>query len=107
MASDRRGNTDGAVDRIIHEPSRYKIMALLYVVDNADFLFLQNQLELTPGNLSSHISKLEKVSYVKVEKRFEGKIPRTILSLTETGRVEFEQYRKTMIQMLGKLPDIS
>ncbi len=106
MVSANGGLPDGNIDRTIHEPTRYRIMALLYVVDNADFLFLQNQLDLTPGNLSSHLSKLEKAHYVKIEKKFEGKIPRTTLSLTEQGRTEFEHYRETMISMLGKLPDI-
>ena len=41
------------VDKVIHEPARYNVMALLYVVDRAEFLFVQNQTGLTPGNLSS------------------------------------------------------
>jgi len=106
MTSGNNKKTGADIDRIIHEPTRYKIMALLYVIEKADFLFLQNQLELTPGNLSSHLTKLEKVSFVKVDKHFEGKIPRTMLSLTRKGREEFAKYRETMMQMLGKLPEI-
>ncbi len=84
------------LDRLIHEPARYNIMALLYVVKRAEFLFVQNQTGLTPGNLSTHVSKLEAAEYVLVEKTFVGKQPRTLLSLTEKGREAFEDYREKM-----------
>ncbi|MCZ2808282.1 MAG: transcriptional regulator, partial [Candidatus Bathyarchaeota archaeon] len=45
-------------------------MSQLYVVESADFLFLQNQLQMTPGNLSSHLSKLEEAGYVEIVKEF-------------------------------------
>ena len=58
------------IDKLVHEPARYKIMAHLYVVEAADALFLQRQTELTWGNLSSHMKKLEDARYVKVKKEF-------------------------------------
>jgi len=108
MVSDKSNNSNSPVeiDRLIHEPTRYKIMALLYVVESAEFLFIQNQLQLSPGNLSSHLSKLESAAYVAIKKEFAGKIPRTKVSLTTSGRKQFEYYRETMIVMLGKLPKI-
>ena len=87
------------IDRLIHEPSRYNVMALLYVVDQADFLFVKNQTGLTPGNLSSHLSKLESAGYVAIEKSFVGKTPRTMLQLTLEGRQAFESYRSIMKQV--------
>ena len=48
------------LDKIIHEPNRLRLMAQLYVVEIADMIFLQQQLGLTWGNLSSHLSRLEK-----------------------------------------------
>jgi len=92
------------IDRVIHEPARFLIMSYLYVVDSADFLFLMNQTELTRGNLSSHLSKLEEAGYVNVQKEFVNKMPRTILSLTAKGRVAFDDYRKQMKQVLDNLP---
>jgi DNA-binding MarR family transcriptional regulator len=92
------------IDRVIHEPARFLIMAYLYVVDSADFLFLMNQTGLTRGNLSSHLSKLEEAGYVNVQKEFVNKMPRTILSLTAKGRVAFDDYRKQMKQVLDNLP---
>ncbi|HHL41614.1 MAG TPA: transcriptional regulator [Candidatus Bathyarchaeota archaeon] len=71
-------------------------MANLYVVDTADFLYLMNQLNLTFGNLSSHMSKLEEAGYINVEKEFQDKKPVTKLSLTDLGREAFEDYRQRM-----------
>jgi|WetSurMetagenome_2_1015567.scaffolds.fasta_scaffold155764_2 DNA-binding MarR family transcriptional regulator len=91
------------INRLIHEPSRYNIMALLYVVEGAEFLFVQHQTNLTPGNLSSHLSKLETAGYIEVKKEFVGKTPRTFLALTPLGRTVFENYRKNMRIILDNL----
>lgn len=84
------------LDRVIHEPGRLMIVALLYAVESSDFLYLQHETSMNKGTLSSHISRLEKEGYVKVEKTFRGKIPQTFLSLTRTGRNSFDVYRKTL-----------
>ena len=93
------------IDRVIYEPARFLIMAYLYVVDSADFLFLMNQTGLTRGNLSSHLSKLEIAGYVDIQKEFVNKMPRTILSLTEPGRTAFNDYRQQMKKVLEDLPE--
>lgn len=84
------------IDKIIHEPARLSIMAHLYVVDSADALFLQRQTQLSWGNLSSHMSKLESAGYIEVKKSFRGKKPSTMLKLTNKGRTAFENYKKQM-----------
>jgi DNA-binding MarR family transcriptional regulator len=95
----------GEIDRLIHEPARFQVTALLYVVESADFTFIMNQLGLTWGNLSAHITKLEEGGYVAVEKGFKGKRPQTMLSLTKAGRKAFQVYRQTMKQMLDDIPE--
>ena len=95
----------GEIDRLIHEPARFQVMALLYVIESADFTFIMNQLGLTWGNLSAHITKLEEGGYVIVEKRFKGKRPQTMLSLTKEGRKAFQTYRQTMKQLLDEIPE--
>jgi len=90
------------IDRLIHEPARLMIMAYLYVVDSADFLFLVRQTGLTLGNLSSHMSKLEAAGYIEVEKKFKGKKPHTMLRLTGEGRDAFRKYRQNMKQVIGE-----
>jgi DNA-binding transcriptional ArsR family regulator len=97
--------TIGDIDRLVHEPARLMIMALLYVVESADFTFLMSQTGLTWGNLSSHLSKLEEAGYVEVEKEFKGKKPHTMLHLTDEGRAAFREYRRSMKQVLDDLPD--
>ena len=80
-------------------------MAQLYVVQSADFLFIQNQTQMTPGNLSSHLSKLEDAGYVEVTKEFLDRKPHTALALTKKGRVAFKEYRKKVQQFVEKLPE--
>lgn len=84
------------IDKLIHEPVRLLLMAHLFVVESADFLYLMNQLGLTFGNLSSHMSKLEDAGYIEVEKEFVNKKPVTRLSLTDKGRNAFSDYRGRM-----------
>jgi DNA-binding MarR family transcriptional regulator len=93
------------LDRLIHEPARLMILAVLYVVESADFTFLMRQTGLTWGNLSSHMSKLEEAGYIEVEKTFKGKRPNTMLRLTEEGRSAFRDYRQSLKQVLDDLPD--
>ena len=88
------------LDRLIHEPARLTIVAVLYAVKEADFLYLQRETGLTKGNLSSHISKLEEADYLKVEKTYKGKLPLTLLTLTAEGRAAFELYRATLQRAL-------
>lgn len=93
----------GDVDRLVHEPARLMILMTLYAVKAADFTFLVNVTELTDGNLSSHLSKLEEAGYVAVEKGYARKKPRTTLRLTDTGRQAVDDYRRTMGKALQNL----
>ena len=92
--------TIAELDRVIHEPGRLMIVALLSAVNQADFLYLQHETGMNKGTLSSHISRLETEGYVTVEKTFRGKVPQTRLSLTRIGRVSFEEYRKMLKRSL-------
>ena len=93
-----------SIDKLIHEPARLAIMANLYVVESADFMFLMRRTDLTFGNLSSHLTKLEGAGYVKIEKTFKGKKPHTTIHLTRAGRTAFEEYRSSMRRMFEDLP---
>jgi DNA-binding MarR family transcriptional regulator len=84
------------VDRLIHEPARFVIVAILDAVESADFLYLQRETSLTKGNLSSHLAKLEEAGYVQIEKTYRGKIPLTLCRLTSTGRKAFAGYRQQL-----------
>ena len=93
------------VDRLVHEPGRLLVLATLAVVSRADFLYVMRETGLTQGNLSSHLAKLEAAGYVAVEKTFVGKLPRTTLSLTDTGRDALRAYRSQLMEVLGRLPE--
>ena len=88
------------VDRLIHEPSRSVILAVLSAVHSADFLYLLRETGLTKGNLTVHLSKLEAAGYIKIEKTYRGKLPLTLCSLTEDGKLAFENYRKQLKHFL-------
>jgi DNA-binding transcriptional ArsR family regulator len=89
------------LDRVIHEPARLMLVALLAAVQEADFLWLQHESGLTKGNLSSHLAKLEEAGYVDVQKTFKGKIPWTVLRLTRAGKAAFDGYKKRMTGLLA------
>ncbi len=93
------------VDRLIHEPARLMIVAILYAADQADFLYLLRETGLTKGNLSAHLARLEEAGYVKIEKTYRGKIPCTICSLTVTGRAAFHEYRARLKRAVDSMPD--
>lgn len=109
MPPTEMGGTDlqpiADIDRLVHEPARLMILAILYVVESADFLFLMRQTGLTKGNLSSHMGKLEAAGYIDIKKEFVDKIPRTLLRLTDKGREAFQTYRQGMIQVLEDLAE--
>lgn len=88
------------VNRLVHEPARLKILAYLSVVESADFVFLISHTGLTMGNLSTHMSKLEKAGYIKVEKEIKDNRTHTILSLTSMGQEAFNHYRANMLEFL-------
>lgn len=81
-------------DRLIHQPSRLAIMAVLAGCESADFVYLQNATELTQGTLSKHLKKLEEAGYLAIEKSFKGSYPNTTVSLTAEGRGAFREYRR-------------
>ena len=94
MDTDFRSLTE--LDRLIHEPARLLIVTILSTVESADFLFLQRETDLTKGNLSAHLRKLEEAEYVNIEKTFKGKLPLTVCKLTKAGQEAFEKYRLQM-----------
>lgn len=98
MTSDLRSLTE--VDRLLHEPARAVITAILAAVESADFVFLQRETGLTKGNLSTHLRRLEEAGYIEIQKTFRGKYPLTLCRLTERGRAAFEQYRRTLSQFV-------
>jgi len=83
------------IDTIIHQPARLKIMASLMTLEpgeQVDFVYLREILKLTDGNLGAHLLKLEQARYIKVEKTFVARKPRSFISITTKGRSAFENH---------------
>jgi DNA-binding MarR family transcriptional regulator len=79
---------------------RLGIMSILVVNEKIDFSVLKEMLELTDGNLASHIAALEKLKYVEVAKQFIGKKPNTSYFLTNEGRKAFSQHLNALENLI-------
>jgi DNA-binding MarR family transcriptional regulator len=90
------------LDRVIHEPGRLMIVALLSGIEEADFLYLLHETGLNKGTLSSHLARLEEAGYVEITKTYRGKVPQTILKLTHEGHKAFRQYREMLHEALAQ-----
>lgn len=94
------------LDRLIHEPARLAIIAVLSACQSADFKYLLNATGLTKGNLSSQLSKLEESGYITIRKGFQGKYTHTDCALTPEGRRMFitylQQYEALMRRLNGE-----
>ena len=84
------------VDRILHEPARAAIMAVLMGVESADFKFLLEMTQLTKGNLSVHAKKLQEADYIRIEKSFQNNYPHTEYRVTKKGKAAFQEYIKRL-----------
>lgn len=87
------------LDRLIHEPSRLAILTVLSSVEAADFVFVQRATQLTNGNLSSHLTKLEQAGLVAIEKRFLEKKPNTNIAITTLGRQRIARHWQQLDQL--------
>ena len=89
------------INRLFESKVRLGIMSLLVVNDSVDFNTLKQYLEVTDGNLASHISSLEKAKYVKVNKSFIGKKPNTTYSVTAGGRRAFNEHLDALERLIS------
>src|SRR5262249_25427123 len=80
------------LDPLLHERGRLAIVSVLAAVESLTFTELRDQLEMTDGNLSVHLQKLEEKGYVSIDKQFVGRRPQTTLRLTPPGRRAFTRY---------------
>ena len=75
-------------------------MSILMVNDSVEFSTLKEMLDITDGNLASHISALEKIEYVNVTKQFIGKKPNTTYSVTKLGKKAFNEHLDALEKLL-------
>ena len=90
------------IDEMIHQRTRLAIMAALSGVAELEFNQLKAALGLTDGNLSTHLSALERAGYVAIAKSFAGKKPRTTVGISARGRRAMERYINLLQGILEK-----
>jgi DNA-binding MarR family transcriptional regulator len=91
------------LDPVIHTPARLRIMVTLAALrdgDDLSFTGLQDLTELTPGNLITHLRKLEEAGYVATRKNGSGVTARTSVALTDAGRKALENYTTVLRELL-------
>jgi DNA-binding MarR family transcriptional regulator len=91
----------GKLDDVIHGRLRLGVMAYLADAEVADFNELKSVLEVTQGNLSVQLRKLEDAGYVTIEKGFLGRKPRTQVRITPAGRKAFAAYLEALGRLIG------
>ncbi len=103
MTSDEMPILEGELDPLIHAPVRLKLvvtLSALAIGDSLTFPRLQDLLSLTPGNLVTHLRKLEQGGYVETQKTSHRSGPSTSVRLTATGRAALEAYTRALRSLL-------
>ena len=88
------------LDRVIHEKGRLAIMSMLAASPELSFTELRDALEMTDGNLTSHMRTLQEAGYVSVSKSYENNRPLTTCSLTPAGKKAFANYVNLLEQIV-------
>jgi len=92
------------LDRVLTQKARLGIMSILMVMQETDFNYLKDKLKLTDGNLSTHLSLLEKEKFIRLRKIFVQKKPKTLCQITERGRRDFLAYMDTLEKIIKDIP---
>jgi DNA-binding MarR family transcriptional regulator len=98
--------TADGLDPLIHVPARLRILVTLAALDDGDtlsFTRLQGMLDLTAGNLITHLRKLEDAGYIRTDKTGNGTSSRTAVTLTRSGRTALDTYTATLRDLLAGL----
>lgn len=93
------------LDKLVHQPTRLQLFAYLYRHDASTFTQLQAELDLTEGNLSSHLGTMEEAGAVAVEKEFVDRRPQTTYELTDDGETLFEDHVQALESLLDDVAE--
>lgn len=92
------------LSKVLHQKARLGIMSILIAADEADFTYLKKRLDLTDGNLNTHLYALEREKFIKIQKKFVRKKPKTVCRLTEKGRKAFSEYIDDLEKIIQGIP---
>ncbi|KAA3437950.1 transcriptional regulator [Rufibacter hautae] len=88
------------INKAFESKARLGIMSVLMVEDKVDFSTLKDTLQLTDGNLASHLRALEEAEYLRVEKQFVGRKPQTTYHATDAGRQAFKSHLDALEKLI-------
>jgi DNA-binding MarR family transcriptional regulator len=91
------------LDDVVHQRVRLGIMAVTHEARRVEFSFLRETLDLTAGNLSQHLGVLEKAGLIDIEKGYEGRRPRTWISLTKAGTAALRAELATLRALIRQI----
>lgn len=89
------------LDRVIHQPIRTRIMAMLVNIGECDYTTIKNTLQLSDGHMSTHMKELVSSEYVEMEKAFVENKPKTTYRITKLGRAKFVEYVKALKNIIA------
>ena len=92
-----------SLNPVIHQPARLRIMSALSTLsdrEQVDFTYLKKNLGLTDGNLGAHLARLEQADYLRLDKRFVERKPRTFIAATDVGRLAFARHVEALEAVL-------
>lgn len=90
------------INKLFDHRVRLGIMSILVVSDDADFSRLKELLDVTDGNLASHLKALENAKYISMEKSFVGRKPNTRYTATKAGKNEFKKHIEALEKLIPK-----
>jgi len=91
------------LDDVVHQRVRLGIMAIAHQARQVEFGFLRTTLQLTAGNLGQHLTVLEKAQLIQIEKGYEGKRPRTWVTLTAAGQAALRDEITSLKQLIHQV----
>jgi DNA-binding MarR family transcriptional regulator len=93
------------LDDVVHQRVRLGIMAIAHEARRVEFGFLRTTLQLTAGNLGQHLTVLEKAELIQIEKGYEGKRPRTWVTLTAAGQAALRDEITHLKQLIHQVEE--
>jgi DNA-binding MarR family transcriptional regulator len=87
------------LDKLVHEPARLAILTALQTAQTLEFLHLQQLINLSKGNLSTHLARLEEANLIVIDKHFEGKKPVTQIQLTAQGKQAIREHWRRLDEL--------
>lgn len=103
-AAESLAATTTALDSLVHHPVRLGLLTIASAIDECTFAYAKETLGVTDGNLSRNLTVLEEAGFLTVTKGYEGRRPRTWLSITEAGRAALATHLEALKAMAAWTP---